>query len=104
MERNGLVPCNMRYIHVSIACSSLSTLHSFIYFSPHDYFNFNDIAGIFIIYKDKTGKLMMLPSDLSLVNDPQFKPIVEVYAKNSDLFFSDFAYAFSKLLELGVDF
>lgn len=55
-------------------------------------------------YEDKTGKLMMLPSDLSLVNDPQFKPIVEVYAKNSDLFFSDFAYAFSKLLELGVDF
>ena len=55
-------------------------------------------------YEDKTGELMMLPSDLALVNDPNFKPIVELYAKNNDLFFSDFAYAFSKLLELGVDF
>ena len=47
---------------------------------------------------------MMLPSDLALVNDPKFKPFVEIYAKDSELFFSDFAYAFSKLLELGVDF
>jgi cytochrome c peroxidase len=29
---------------------------------------------------------------------------VELYAKDEDLFFKDFAAAFSKLLELGVSF
>jgi catalase (peroxidase I) len=28
---------------------------------------------------EETGKLMMLPSDLALINDPIFKPIVEEY-------------------------
>jgi len=48
--------------------------------------------------------LMMLPADLALVNDPKFKKYVELYANNKDQYFSDFAKAFSKLLELGVPF
>ena len=45
---------------------------------------------------------MMLPSDMVLIQDPAFKKVVELYAKNEDAFFKDFASAFSRLLELGV--
>eukprot|EP00026_Physarum_polycephalum_P009224 Phypoly_transcript_09338.p1 GENE.Phypoly_transcript_09338~~Phypoly_transcript_09338.p1 ORF type:complete len:261 (+),score=62.54 Phypoly_transcript_09338:577-1359(+) len=50
---------------------------------------------------EETGKLMMLPSDLALIKDPIFKPIVQEYAKDEQLFFRDFAQAFGKLLSLG---
>jgi cytochrome c peroxidase len=43
-------------------------------------------------------------SDMILVQDPEFRKVVELYAKNEGAFFKDFASAFSKLLELGVDF
>jgi len=61
----------------------------------------------------KTGKkqlqnpskdLMMLPSDMALVRDPEFMKYVQVYAKDKERFFKDFAAAFGKLLELGVTF
>ena len=52
-------------------------------------------------YEDPTGKLMMLPSDLALIWDPAFKKVVEVYAKDEEKFFKDFAAAFGKLLALG---
>ena len=55
-------------------------------------------------YEDPTGKLMMLPSDIALIQDPEFKKVVEIYAKDEDAFFKDFASAFSRLLELGVPF
>jgi len=55
-------------------------------------------------FEDSTGKLMMLPSDMVLVQDPAFKTVVELYAKDEDAFFKDFASAYAKLLELGVDF
>lgn len=55
-------------------------------------------------FEDSTGNLMMLPSDMILVADPDFKKIVELYVKDEDAFFADFASAFSKLLELGVSF
>ena len=61
-------------------------------------------------------KLMMLPTDVSsfhsflvsadnqmaLVTDPKMKPWVEKYAADQQLFFKDFALAFAKLIELGV--
>jgi catalase (peroxidase I) len=46
----------------------------------------------------------MLPSDMALIWDPKFKPWVEKYAADEQLFFKDFAKAFKKLLELGVNF
>lgn len=49
-----------------------------------------------------TGELMMLPGDLALIKDPQFKKIVEMYASNEEVWLKDFGDAFSKLLELGV--
>eukprot|EP01113_Clastostelium_recurvatum_P014893 TRINITY_DN1816_c0_g1_i1.p1 TRINITY_DN1816_c0_g1~~TRINITY_DN1816_c0_g1_i1.p1 ORF type:complete len:415 (+),score=132.04 TRINITY_DN1816_c0_g1_i1:42-1286(+) len=50
---------------------------------------------------EETGKLMMLASDIALINDPKFKAIVEEYAKDEQLFFKDFAAAYGKLLALG---
>jgi len=53
-------------------------------------------------YEDKTGAIMMLPTDLALIQDPKMRPIVEEYAKNDKKFFEDFAKAWIKLQELGV--
>lgn len=47
-------------------------------------------------------KLMMLPTDIALVEDPKFKVWVEKYAKDQKLFFNDFAKAFGKLIDLGI--
>ena len=56
-------------------------------------------------YEDKsTQSLMMLPTDMSLVQDKEFKKHVERYAKDNDVFFKDFAAAVTKLFELGVPF
>jgi catalase (peroxidase I) len=41
-----------------------------------------------------TGKLMMLPTDMALIEDAKFLPIVQAYAKDEQLFFKDFAEAF----------
>lgn len=53
---------------------------------------------------DATKSLMMLPADYALVQDKEFKKYVQEYAKDNDLFFADFAKAWTKLLELGVKF
>ncbi|KAA1112847.1 cytochrome c peroxidase [Puccinia graminis f. sp. tritici] len=54
------------------------------------------------VNSDFGEELMMLPTDRALVSDPSFSQWVDKYAEDRDLFFSDFADAFSKLLELGV--
>lgn len=51
----------------------------------------------------KTKSLMMLPSDMALTADIKFRPIVEEYAKDSDVFFKDFSAAFERLIHLGVN-
>jgi cytochrome c peroxidase len=48
-----------------------------------------------------SGSLMMLPSDLVLLQDKKFSKHVSVYAKDAAKFNSDFAKAFQKLEELG---
>jgi len=56
-------------------------------------------------YQDKeTKELMMLPTDVALLQEPGMKKWVEAYAKDEQLFFKDFATTFGKLLELGVPF
>ncbi|KAL7539702.1 hypothetical protein ACHAXR_009509 [Thalassiosira sp. AJA248-18] len=52
-------------------------------------------------YEDDGKKLMMLPTDLVLIQDDSFKKYVDVYAKDQDKFFQDFSKAFNKLEELG---
>lgn len=53
-------------------------------------------------FEDPTGELMMLPTDMCLLDDPEFKKWVEIYSKDEDKFAADFSKAFSKLEELGV--
>ncbi|KAF1988036.1 class II peroxidase [Aulographum hederae CBS 113979] len=56
-------------------------------------------------FEDKgTKTLMMLPTDMALVKDKKFKPWVEKYAKDNDVFFKDFSEVLMKLFELGVPF
>jgi cytochrome c peroxidase len=56
-------------------------------------------------YEDASTKtLMMLPTDVALVQDPIFKTWVEKYAKDGALFFEDFKDVCVKLFELGVPF
>ncbi|OTB12118.1 hypothetical protein K445DRAFT_321376 [Daldinia sp. EC12] len=51
---------------------------------------------------EKPEGLMMLPTDIALLSDPAFRPWVERYAADKDLFFEHFAAVFAKLLELGI--
>lgn len=53
-------------------------------------------------YTDPSGKLMMLPTDLALIQDKKFLPFVKQYAKSQEDFFADFAVVFGKLIALGV--
>lgn len=46
--------------------------------------------------------LMMLPTDIALIQDPYFRPWVELYAGDKEIFFDHFAKVFAKLLELGI--
>mmetsp|Transcript_16454 Transcript_16454/g.40523 ORF Transcript_16454/g.40523 Transcript_16454/m.40523 type:complete len:297 (-) Transcript_16454:213-1103(-) len=48
------------------------------------------------------GVPIMLPTDVAMLDDLKMKPWVELYAKDQDRFFQDFASAFTKLQELGV--
>lgn len=43
-----------------------------------------------------------IPTDHVLPNNPTCKPLIERYAADQRLFFADFATAFAKLTELGV--
>ena len=52
-------------------------------------------------FEDPSGKLMMLPSDIVLIQDPKFRPYVKMYAKDNALFIKDFTAAYTKLTELG---
>ncbi|QRW21668.1 manganese peroxidase 2 [Rhizoctonia solani] len=53
--------------------------------------------------EDKTTKsLMMLPTDMVLVQDKKFKPWVQKYAESQDAFFKDFSDAVVRLFEVGV--
>jgi catalase (peroxidase I) len=48
-------------------------------------------------------KLMMLPTDLVMKTDPKFREWSEKYYKDNDLFLKDFAAAYKKLTELGLN-
>ncbi|PRT52459.1 Putative cytochrome c peroxidase, mitochondrial [Wickerhamiella sorbophila] len=58
-------------------------------------------AGVRQFY-DEDKDLMMLPTDMALIEDPKFRSWVEKYAKDKDAFYEDFAKVFAKLLELGI--
>eukprot|EP00227_Mantoniella_beaufortii_P009288 CAMPEP_0197590930 /NCGR_PEP_ID=MMETSP1326-20131121/12303_1 /TAXON_ID=1155430 /ORGANISM="Genus nov. species nov., Strain RCC2288" /LENGTH=367 /DNA_ID=CAMNT_0043156243 /DNA_START=48 /DNA_END=1151 /DNA_ORIENTATION=- len=60
----------------------------------------NDAAAK-LQYQDPSGQLMMLPSDIALLEDRKFKKYVDEYAKDQGVFFADFVRAFEKLETLG---
>ncbi|PSS00461.1 L-ascorbate peroxidase 3, peroxisomal like [Actinidia chinensis var. chinensis] len=45
--------------------------------------------------------LLKLPTDKALVEDPKFRHYVEIYAKDEEAFFADYAASHKKLSELG---
>uniref|UniRef100_A0A6P4A7X1 L-ascorbate peroxidase n=1 Tax=Ziziphus jujuba TaxID=326968 RepID=A0A6P4A7X1_ZIZJJ len=45
--------------------------------------------------------LLKLPTDIALLEDPVFRNYVELYAKDEDAFFNDYAVSHKKLSELG---
>ncbi|XP_068639746.1 L-ascorbate peroxidase 3-like [Aristolochia californica] len=53
------------------------------------------------LLKGESEGLLKLPTDKVLVEDPVFRPYVELYAKDEDAFFRDYAEAHKKLSELG---
>ena len=55
-------------------------------------------------YEDPSKELMMLPADMALLWDPEFRKYVELYAKDEELWHKDFSKAFKKLTENGVKF
>jgi cytochrome c peroxidase len=57
----------------------------------------------FVNYDEDTEtELMMLPTDIALIQDKSFRRWVELYARDQERFFSDFTKVFEKLIELGI--
>lgn len=52
--------------------------------------------------EDLDEELMMLPTDIALLEDPTFRSWVHKYADDKERFYRDFANVFAKLLELGI--
>ncbi|KAI9730246.1 MAG: hypothetical protein M1834_006010 [Cirrosporium novae-zelandiae] len=52
--------------------------------------------------EDMETELMMLPTDMALISDPSFSKWVHKYSQDKEIFFTDFAKAFAKLVELGI--
>ncbi|KAL7206952.1 hypothetical protein ACSBR2_019618 [Camellia fascicularis] len=53
------------------------------------------------LLKGESEGLLKLPTDKSLLEDPEFHRYVELYAKDEDAFFRDYAVSHKKLSELG---
>ncbi|KAM3285699.1 L-ascorbate peroxidase 3 isoform X1 [Capsicum chacoense] len=53
------------------------------------------------LLKEDSEDLLKLPTDKALVEDPQFRRYVELYAKDEEAFFRDYAVSHKKLSELG---
>ncbi|PKA60777.1 putative L-ascorbate peroxidase 4 [Apostasia shenzhenica] len=53
------------------------------------------------LLNEESEWLLKLPTDKALVEDPAFRPYVELYAKDEDAFFKDYAESHKKLSELG---
>ncbi|GFP89045.1 l-ascorbate peroxidase 3 peroxisomal [Phtheirospermum japonicum] len=53
------------------------------------------------LLKGESEDLLKLPTDLALLDDPEFRSYVELYAKDEDAFFKDYAESHKKLSELG---
>jgi len=50
---------------------------------------------------EATGKIMMLPADMVMKSDPEFRKYSKLYYEDEETFMKDFSTAFKKLTELG---
>lgn len=62
----------------------------------------NGVEQFMHIDEDLGEELMMLPTDMALLEDPSFSPWVKTYAEDKEVFFADFSKVFAKLIELGI--
>lgn len=53
------------------------------------------------LLNEESEGLLKLPTDKALLSDPEFRRYVEIYAKDEDAFFKDYAESHKKLSELG---
>ncbi|AQK58968.1 L-ascorbate peroxidase 3 peroxisomal [Zea mays] len=53
------------------------------------------------LLNEESEGLLKLPTDKALLSDPEFRRYVELYAKDEDAFFKDYAESHKKLSELG---
>ncbi|XP_031130785.1 L-ascorbate peroxidase 3 [Ipomoea triloba] len=53
------------------------------------------------LLNDESEGLLKLPTDKALLDDPEFRRYVELYAKDEEAFFKDYATSHKKLSELG---
>ncbi|XP_027179235.1 L-ascorbate peroxidase 3 [Coffea eugenioides] len=60
-----------------------------------------DNSYFFELLKGDSEGLLKLPTDKALVEDPEFRRFVEIYAKDQEAFFRDYAASHKKLSELG---
>ena len=60
-----------------------------------------DWDGEFQYTDVETETLVMLPTDMALLEDDDFRPFVELYAKDEEKFFEDFSNAYARLMALG---
>ncbi|KAK3003011.1 hypothetical protein RJ639_020068 [Escallonia herrerae] len=61
---------------------------------------FDNLYFVELLKADPEGQLR-LPTDIALLDDPEFRPLVDLYAKDEDAFFRDYAVSHKKLSELG---
>lgn len=65
-----------------------------------DPLKFDNSYFVELLKEDSEG-LLKLPTDKALVEDPAFRRYVELYAKDEDAFFREYAESHKKLSELG---
>ncbi|KAM7261209.1 hypothetical protein ACFE04_026684 [Oxalis oulophora] len=65
--------------------------------NPHKF----DNSYFVELLKGDTEGLIKFPTDKALVEDPELRKYVELYAKDEDVFFRDYAESHKKLSELG---
>ncbi|KAG6645558.1 hypothetical protein I3843_08G124400 [Carya illinoinensis] len=65
-----------------------------------DPLKFDNSYFVELLKSDSKG-LLKLPTDKVLVEDPEFRRYVELYAEDEDAFFTDYAASHKKLSELG---
>ncbi|XP_028774590.1 L-ascorbate peroxidase 3-like [Neltuma alba] len=54
------------------------------------------------LLREEPSELLKLPTDKALVEDPEFRKDVQLYAQDEDAFFADYAASHKKLSELGM--